>query len=93
MVKLLKNERKLIEKNGKYIFTLNQEQEYEPETRTNMIAEWKKEIEEKEAWLKNKPQLEKTAIAEVKSQINSMEGKLKTDIRNAKEALKLWENV
>ena len=94
MVELLKNERKMIKRNeGKFVFVLNQEQLYEPEAKDNIVDGWKKEIESKEEWLKNKDAIMQQGINELKGQFEKMEEQIENDIKSLKEAVEIWEKA
>lgn len=96
MVELLKDERKIVKRGDKFIFYLEQQQEYPQEAVEQMIESWKKEVKEKEEWLKNKDKLikemNKAAKKEIKVRIEQMEEQVKSDIASAREAIKLWTN-
>ena len=94
MPEILKDERKVVKKdNGKFVFILNQEQEYESITRDNMIAAWKKELKEKQVWIDKFDEVLETAKAQTESELNVMKGKIEKDIEYIKEGLKIWTTI
>ena len=93
MPELLKDERKVVNRNGNFVFILNQEQEYVPEARENMLKEWKKELKEKQMWLEKFSEVLEQAKAQTESELVVMKEKIEKDIVNIKEGIETWTSV
>lgn len=93
MPEILKDERKVIRRDGKIIFVLNQEQEYPEEARENMIKEWEKELKEKEQWVEKFDVVLQAAKDMAEHELLGMKDKIEKDMEYIREALKVWSIV
>jgi len=93
MPEILKDERKVIRRDGKIIFVLNQEQEYPEEARENMIKEWEKELKEKEQWVEKFDVVLQAAKDMAEHELLGMKDKIEKDMEYIREALKVWSVV
>ena len=90
MVKMLKNNRK-VEKTeeGKYVFTLIQQQEYEKETVENMLKSWREREEEYKNWLSNYEKTKREATKQLHLELQNQREKIKKDLPK-KQLIRFW---
>lgn len=93
MVEMLKDERKVVRRGDKLIFTHYQEQEYDEKTRLNFLKAWKKEKAEKQKWLKEFEKHKKDAMDLAGRQLDLLRNQIIKDIENIDEGVDIWGNV
>ena len=90
-MKMLKDDRKVVKtEDGKFRFSLVQEQEYDVETVESMVKSWKERKGEYEAWLDNYERTKKEAVKRLNLELQSQREKIKKDLDFINEGIKLW---
>jgi len=86
------DERKVIRKGDKILFTLYQEQEYSEETRKNIVKDLKEQLKKNEDWLRNFEKIKIENIERLTRMLEDNKKKLEKDNEMLKKTIDLWEN-
>jgi hypothetical protein len=86
------DERKVIRKGDKILFTLYQEQEYSEETRKNIVKDLKEQLKRNEEWLRSFEKIKIENIERLTRMLEDNKKKLEKDSEMLKKTIDLWEN-
>lgn len=93
MVNMLKDERSVVNRDGKFVFVLSQEQEYEAEARDNIIKSWEEQLKLNNEWLANLETIRVEQAKRLSEALDANKLKLIEENKNLEDGLNLWKNV
>lgn len=92
MVEMLKDERKIFKKDGKWRMYLTQVQEYPAEAVENFTASFDVDKEEKQEWLNKFEEHKALAIKEATEALEKLKVGMEKDMGFIDEAKDIWQN-
>ena len=92
MVEMLKEERKIYKKDGKWRMYLSQVQEYPEDAVQNFVASFDVDEEEKKAWLSKFDEHKALAIKEAVDTLEKLKAGMEKDIGFIGEGKEIWQN-
>jgi hypothetical protein len=90
---MLKDERSVVNRDGKFVFVLSQEQEYEAEARDNIIKSWEEQLKLNNEWLANLETIRVEQAKRLSEALDANKLKLIEENKNLEDGLNLWKNV